>query len=177
MKEGLLGPKVENVAVAIVQDIIDQGEPMYYVYLLNLRDDIMEGVIINSVGYGELKADGEQIRTSTLRHTLEILLPEEAAKARILALENASVTEMHQYGRQLLAAGKTAEAFSVFEKNHKKNNGAWPTNAGMMRGYAGMGNLKKALEYAKLALVQAPDELNKKGLQANIAQLEAGHSL
>jgi hypothetical protein len=77
MKEGLLGPKVENVAVAIVQDIIDQGEPMYYVYLLNLRDDIMEGVIINSVGYGELKADGEQIRTSTLRHTLEILLPEE----------------------------------------------------------------------------------------------------
>jgi hypothetical protein len=80
MKEGLLGPKVENVAVAIVQDIIDQGEPMYYVYLLNLRDDIMEGVIINSVGYGELKADGEQIRTSTLRHTLEILLPEEAAK-------------------------------------------------------------------------------------------------
>jgi hypothetical protein len=80
MKEGLLGPKVENVAVAIVQDIIDQGEPMYYVYLLNLRDDIMEGVIINSVGYGDLKADGEQIRTSTLRHTLEILLPEEAAK-------------------------------------------------------------------------------------------------
>jgi hypothetical protein len=80
MKEGLLGPKVENVAVAIVEDIIDQGEPMYYVYLLNLRDDIMEGVIINSVGYGELKADGEQIRTSTLRHTLEILLPEEAAK-------------------------------------------------------------------------------------------------
>ncbi len=80
MKEGLLGPKVENVAVAIVQDIIDQGEPMYYVYLLNLRDDIMEGVIINSVGYGEMNADGEQIRTSTLRHTLEILLPEEAAK-------------------------------------------------------------------------------------------------
>jgi hypothetical protein len=80
MKEGLLGPKVENVAVAIVQDIIEQGDPMYYVYLLNLRDDIMEGVIINSVGYSDLKEDGEQIRTSTLRHTLEILLPEEAAK-------------------------------------------------------------------------------------------------
>jgi hypothetical protein len=40
----------------------------------------MEGVIINSTGYGEDNITGEKIKTSTLRHTMEILLPNEAAK-------------------------------------------------------------------------------------------------
>lgn len=80
MKEGLLGPKVENVGVAVVKDVIEQGDTMYFVYLLNLRDDIMEGIIITSTGYGENANTGERVKTSTLRHSLEILLPNEAAK-------------------------------------------------------------------------------------------------
>lgn len=80
MKEGLLGPKVENVGVAVVMDTIENGEPLYYVYLLSFRDDIMEGVIITSTGYGENANSGERVKTSTLRHSLEILLPNEAAK-------------------------------------------------------------------------------------------------
>lgn len=80
MKEGLLGPKVENVGIAVVQEIDDDKNTMYYVYLLNLRDDIMEGIIITSTGYGENANTGERIKTSTLRHSLEILLPNEAAK-------------------------------------------------------------------------------------------------
>lgn len=80
MKEGLFGPKVENVGVAVVKDVIEQGDTMYFVYLLNLRDDIMEGIIITSTGYGENANTGERVKTSTLRHSLEILLPNEAAK-------------------------------------------------------------------------------------------------
>jgi len=80
MREELLGPKVEGVAVAIVKEIGDGNEPIYNSYLLNLRDDIMEGVIITTCGYGENIATGEKINTSTLRHCLEILLPDEAAK-------------------------------------------------------------------------------------------------
>lgn len=80
MKEGLLGPKVENVGVAVVKDVIEDGDTMYFVYLLNLRDDIMEGIIITSTGYGENANTGERVKTSTLRHSLEILLPNEAAK-------------------------------------------------------------------------------------------------
>ena len=79
MKKGLRGPKVENVAVAVVEMLSD-GEKVYYAYLLNLRDDIMEGIIIASTGYGENLKTGEKIRTSTLRHSIEILLPNEAAK-------------------------------------------------------------------------------------------------
>jgi hypothetical protein len=40
----------------------------------------MEGIIIASTGYGENMQTGETIRTSTLRHTIEVLLPNEAAK-------------------------------------------------------------------------------------------------
>jgi hypothetical protein len=80
MKEGLLGPKVENVAFAVVEEKDENNDIMYYVYLLNLRDDIMEGIIVTSTGYGENANTGERIRTSTLRHSLEVLLPNEAAK-------------------------------------------------------------------------------------------------
>ena len=80
MKEELKGPKVENVAVAIVQTKPDAKDKEHYVYLLNLRDDIMEGIIVSSTGYGENLVTGEKIKTSTLRHGIEVMLPNEAAR-------------------------------------------------------------------------------------------------
>lgn len=80
MREELKGPKVENVAVAVVQEENELKEKVYYVYLLNLRDDIMEGIMIVSTGYGQNANSGEKVKTSTLRHSLEVLLPNEAAK-------------------------------------------------------------------------------------------------
>ena len=80
MREELLGPKVEKVGVAIIEQIDEEGNRIYYAYLLNLRDDIMEGIIITSTGYGENANTGEKLKTSTLRHSLEVLLPQEAAK-------------------------------------------------------------------------------------------------
>lgn len=80
MREELLGPHVENVAVVVAQEKGENSEIIYNVYLLNLRDDIMEGIIITSRGYGENLETGDKIKTSTLRHSLEVLLPNEAAK-------------------------------------------------------------------------------------------------
>ena len=80
MREELLGPKVEGVAVAVVQEIGEEQNIMYNTYLINLRQDIMEGIIITSTGYGENVMTGEKIKTSTLRHCLELLLPNEAAR-------------------------------------------------------------------------------------------------
>ena len=102
---------------------------------------------------------------------------DESDKIMQAALENASALEMHSYGRQLLAEKRVKEAMVVFEKNHKKYKGAWPTNGGMMRGYSAMGDFKKALEYAKLALAQAPNEENKKFLEQAIKTLELGKPL
>jgi tetratricopeptide (TPR) repeat protein len=82
--------------------------------------------------------------------------------------------DLHQYGRQLLAAGEKDKALKVFELNAKKHPNAWPVNVGLARGYAAVGRTKDALKYAKLAVQQAPDELNKKNLQKMVEDLEAG---
>lgn len=101
----------------------------------------------------------------------------EAASIMEKAVENGTVTELHAYGRQLLGRKKTKEAMAVFEKNHKKHQGAWPTNAGLMRGYSAMGDLKSAIKYGKMALDQAPDALNKDFLTRMITQLEQGKAI
>jgi hypothetical protein len=53
MREDLLGPKVENVALALVELPIENAEPEYVVFLINNREDIMEGIIVASTGYGD----------------------------------------------------------------------------------------------------------------------------
>ena len=78
MKEGILGPKVEGVEVLILLD--DEINAEYNVYLWNRREVIIEGVIITSAGFGEHPSTGEKIKTATLRHSLEVLLPNEVAK-------------------------------------------------------------------------------------------------
>jgi hypothetical protein len=66
--------------MVVVPEKNEEGATQHYVYLLNLREDIMEGIIITSKGYGVNEATGEKITTSMLRHSLEVLLPDEAAK-------------------------------------------------------------------------------------------------
>jgi hypothetical protein len=80
MREELLGPKVEKVAVAVIEELGESNENIYNVYLANFRDDIMEGIIITSKGYGENANTGERVETSTLRRCIEIMLPGEVAK-------------------------------------------------------------------------------------------------
>ena len=80
MKEDILGPKVENVELALVELPIEGGDPEYVVFLINNRDDIMEGIIVASTGYGTDSKTGEKIQTSTLRKGIEVMLPGEAAR-------------------------------------------------------------------------------------------------
>jgi hypothetical protein len=47
----------------------------------------------------------------------------------------------------------------------------------LMRGYAAVGKNKEALAEARLALPQAPDDLNRAGLKKSIEALEAGKSI
>lgn len=101
----------------------------------------------------------------------------EAEKSMKQAMEYGAPFELHGYGRQLLTEKKTAKALEIFEFNFKKHNGVWPTHVGLMRGYSANGDLKKALEHAKLALAQAPDDTNKKNLEASVKTLTAGKAL
>ena len=91
-----------------------------------------------------------------------------------LHLPGTTSLEIHQYGRQLLNAKKNSEALEVFKFNAERNGEAWPTNVGLMRGYAANGDNAKALEYAKKAMVQAPDDLNRKNLEGIVKSLSEG---
>ena len=102
---------------------------------------------------------------------------EEADKMMKAAFEKGTVTDLHNYGRQLLGEKKVTEALEIFEMNYKKFNGAWPTSAGLMRGYSAKGDLKKALEYANKAVADAPSPEAKKIMVAAVETLSKGKSL
>lgn len=65
MKKDIPISKVENVAIAIVPEDNKAGQEEWNVYLLNLKEDAIETVIVSSRGYGEMEA--KKVKTTTLR--------------------------------------------------------------------------------------------------------------
>lgn len=104
---------------------------------------------------------------------------EESKKAREEALADPAVTplQIHFFARGLTQQGKHQEALEVFQENARRFPGAWPTEVGLARGYAGIGDNKKALEHAKKALDNAPDEGNKRNIAGLITRLEKGENI
>jgi hypothetical protein len=94
-----------------------------------------------------------------------------------LRLPSTTPLEIHTYGRQLLSMKKNTEAMEVFKYNAERNGDAWPVHVGLARGYAALGDNNQALEHAKKALPQAPDDLNKKSLEAMVKALSEGQSI
>jgi tetratricopeptide (TPR) repeat protein len=93
-----------------------------------------------------------------------------------LKLPGTTPTQIHQYGRTLLNAKKNEEAMEIFKYNFERNGDAWPVHVGLARGYAALGDTKQALEHAKKAVTQAPDEINKQGLEGMIKTLSEGQN-
>ncbi|MFL6258075.1 MAG: DUF2911 domain-containing protein [Thermoanaerobaculia bacterium] len=85
--------------------------------------------------------------------------------------------DIHLYGRQLLAQKKADEAMKVFQLNARLHPDAWPVHVGLARGYAALGQKKEALEEAKKALPQAPNEPSRKSLENMIQQIDAGKAV
>jgi len=103
----------------------------------------------------------------------------EAAQTRKKALyhQTATATVLHAYARGKLARGEKDGAIEVFLLNAKRFPNQWPVHAGLMRAYSAQGKFKEALAEAKLALAQAPDELNKQALSGMIEKLQTGKDI
>ncbi len=71
MKKDIPQHKVQDLAIAIVPG---EDQELWDVYVLNLKDEAIQGVFINSKGYG-VKEDGMEVKTSTLRHFFEEIGP------------------------------------------------------------------------------------------------------
>jgi hypothetical protein len=66
MKKDLPENVVEEISIAVALEKESAEFKTWYVYLINLKKQPIENVLITSKGYGE--KDGEQVKTSTLRH-------------------------------------------------------------------------------------------------------------
>ncbi|WP_421877582.1 DUF2911 domain-containing protein [Marinoscillum sp.] len=94
-------------------------------------------------------------------------------------MPGAPAFQVHAYGRQLIAAGQSKKALEVFQINHKNNDGAWPTNYGLARGYSAVGDYKKAIKYLEIALTKVPanDTMNPPIIRANLDKLKKGEDI
>ena len=69
MKKDIEIPEVKNVTLAVVREKNNLLQDDWRVYLINNNDFAIENTLVASRGYGE--KNGEEQRTSTLRHFLE----------------------------------------------------------------------------------------------------------
>jgi hypothetical protein len=76
MKRDIQKPEVKNVTIAVArhQSIGESDE--WKVYLINTNEFAIENVLVASKGYGE--RDGEQQKTSVLRHFFDSIEPQQA---------------------------------------------------------------------------------------------------
>src|SRR5688572_9662594 len=78
MKKDIDFPVVKDIAVAIVNEKNELDEEVWNVYLINLKNVAIEGVLVSSRGYGELNS--EKRATSELRHFLDEMEPKSFKK-------------------------------------------------------------------------------------------------
>jgi len=58
--------EIEDIAIAVVPS--EEDNSVWEVYMINLKEEGLENVIVASKGYGTYK--GEEVKTSVLRHYL-----------------------------------------------------------------------------------------------------------
>jgi len=71
--------EVVDIFIAVVKELDEITlKTIWNVYLINQKNITIEGVLVSSKGYGEL--NGEEVKTSMLRHFLDELPPQSYAK-------------------------------------------------------------------------------------------------
>ncbi len=70
MKKDIQIPKVNDVSVAVVKEMGENNTPVYNVYLINQRSELLEKVLVVSRGYATAKKTQQKVETSTLRKSL-----------------------------------------------------------------------------------------------------------
>lgn len=68
MKKDLPENIVEDISIAVVLENDTPGGKSWNVYLVNMKDEPIETVLVSSKGYGQ--KDGKDVKTSVLRHSI-----------------------------------------------------------------------------------------------------------
>jgi tetratricopeptide (TPR) repeat protein len=89
---------------------------------------------------------------------------------------DATVAELHQYGRSLLAEGRNEKALEIFKLNRERHkDDTFTTYVGMARGNAAVGNRKEAIKYWELVLKNLPEnqKANKGAYEDELKKLKS----
>lgn len=78
MKKDINPPIVKDIAVAIVKDKNDEQEDIWNTYIINYKKEAINEVLVTSKGY-LTDVKGNETKTSTLRHAMGTLAPNEFA--------------------------------------------------------------------------------------------------
>lgn len=70
MKEDIVNIPVEGLAIAaVLEPLVETQEEEWNIYIINMKDEEIQNVLVSSKGYGEV--NNEKVETSHLRHFLE----------------------------------------------------------------------------------------------------------
>ena len=147
-------------------------------YTVRAKANLEQGLVwadqaISQQGIGVANFQTYSVKAQVL-HAMGRDSESKALMQAALRLPTTSAIEIHTYARQLQQGKFNDEANEVFKFNAERNGDAWPVHVGLARLYVSKGDTKQALEHARIAVKQAPDDLNRKNLEAMIDALANG---
>lgn len=90
MRKDIEIPEVKDVVVAVISESSIWKNNDWYVYMVNLGNDVLKNILVVSRGYGEI--NNEKIKTSTLRQHFDELGSNEFLKIEPIMEEVFGVT-------------------------------------------------------------------------------------
>ncbi|UQD55468.1 hypothetical protein [Flavobacterium sp. K5-23] len=114
MKKDIQIPEVENVFVAAVQEWSDDFmEKVWYAYLVNDSDFLIESVMVVSKAFGTI--DGEMKKTSLLRHAF-VEVPA-VSVVKIEMIEKSVLTLNNEFSVSYFIGNKLYDKKFIFKAN------------------------------------------------------------
>lgn len=101
---------LEGIGVAVVHELNDKMEMVWNVYAINYTQHNLEGVLVSSKGFGTI--DGEEKKTSSLRHFLDTMGP--LSYAKIEPIQEEVFVLNNEYWMSYYVEGKIYERKYLF---------------------------------------------------------------
>lgn len=138
---------------------------------LTWADNAISGQFIGREDFASLQTKAQVLYAMNRDSEADVVM------GKAIKHPTANVAEVHQYGRALLAAGKTEKAMEVFKTNRQLHpDDKFTTYVGLARGYSATGDKKNAIKNWEMAIKNIPE--NQKGFlpqyEAEVKKLKGG---
>ncbi len=90
MKKDIEVKEVQDVYVAAILEEDSNGNPAWYVYLINDKNHMIDGVMVTSKGYEDLNRPTD-LKTSIMRHAIGHVPAKSTAKIELISQEVFSI--------------------------------------------------------------------------------------